>query len=303
MKLTACARSLASRAPSARQRAPPHQHRELGAQAGSDHLGPVGGHHQRDAGRLEPEDDLGHLLLVAHGPGAHVRGGADLEHHPALERAASSRRGSIAVMIPWPMRSTPEVQHLAHLLDEGPRVGRVDALLAGVQRHPQAGVAGALHQRGQVAVGVGRAEVPRGRGPPMSMAITPRSRKRMARSTIAAFSSGAKPRSIIRIRPARTGYSSDGPVDAVHGGHHDGVQVALAAAVALGRVEAHLVGGDPLRPVAARDHPVDGAEDPLRAALDQLGEVVDPVEARPGRRCPRRRWWPRRTPSSPGRGA
>ena len=42
----------------------------------------------------------------------------------------------------------------------------------------------------------------------MSIATTPRSRKRIARSTIAAFSSGAKPRSIIRISPARTGYSS-----------------------------------------------------------------------------------------------
>ena len=30
----------------------------------------------------------------------------------------------------------------------------------------------------------------------------------MARSTISAFSSGGKPRSIIRISPARTGYSS-----------------------------------------------------------------------------------------------
>jgi hypothetical protein len=65
----------------------------------------------------------------------------------------------------------------------------------------------------------------------------------------------------------------------VDGGHHDRVQVALAPAVALGGVEAHLVGGDALRAVAARDHPVHCPEDALRAALDQLGEVVDAVEA------------------------
>ncbi len=42
----------------------------------------------------------------------------------------------------------------------------------------------------------------------MSTATTPRLWKRIARSTTAAFSSGGKVRSIIRISPARTGYSS-----------------------------------------------------------------------------------------------
>ena len=155
MKLTACAAVVGLARALPRQRAPPHQQGVLGAQAGSDHLRPVGGDDQRDAGRLEPEDDLGHLLLVAHGPGPHVRGGADLEHHPALERLleqARLHRGDDPVAD----AVHAQVQHLAHLLEEGPRVGRVDALLAGVQRHPQAGVPGALHQRGQVAVGVGR---------------------------------------------------------------------------------------------------------------------------------------------------
>ena len=277
MKLMACPRSLASRAPSARQRAPAHQEGVLGAQPGADHLRPVGRHHQGDAGRLEAEHDLGHLLLVAHGPGAHVRGGADLEHHAALQRLleqARLHRGDDPVAD----AIHAQVEHLAHLVDERPRVGRVDALLAGVQRDPQAGVPGALHQRGQVAVRVGR----RGAG---------RARPADVDGDHAAIAEadGALDDGGVQLGGERAVHHQDqagahrilqrGPVDAVDRRHHDGVQVALAAPVALGRVEAHLVRRDPLRPVAARDHPVDRPEDPLRAALDQLGEVVDAVEA------------------------
>ena len=56
------------------------------------------------------------------------------------------------------------------------------------------------------------------------------------------------------------------------------VEVALAAAVALHRVEAHLAGRDALRAVAAADHAVHAALDGERARLDQLGDVVDLVE-------------------------
>ena len=56
------------------------------------------------------------------------------------------------------------------------------------------------------------------------------------------------------------------------------VEVALASAVALHRVEAHLAGRDALRAVAAADHAVHAALDGQRARLDQLGDVVDLVE-------------------------
>ena len=56
------------------------------------------------------------------------------------------------------------------------------------------------------------------------------------------------------------------------------VEVALAAAVALHRVEPQLERRDPLRAVRAADRRVHAPLDGERRALDQLGEVVDPVE-------------------------
>jgi hypothetical protein len=51
----------------------------------------------------------------------------------------------------------------------------------------------------------------------------------------------ANVRSIIRIRPQRTcGYSIDGAVEAPDRGEDDVVEIALAAAVALHRIEAQL---------------------------------------------------------------
>ena len=56
------------------------------------------------------------------------------------------------------------------------------------------------------------------------------------------------------------------------------IEVALAAAVPLHRVEPKLERRDPLRAVRAADRRVHAALDRERRALDQLGEVVDPVE-------------------------
>ena len=53
------------------------------------------------------------------------------------------------------------------------------------------------------------------------------------------------------------------------------VEVALAAAVALHRIEAQLERRDPLRAVGAADRRVHAALDRERRALDQLGQVVD----------------------------
>src|ERR1051325_2802424 len=67
-------------------------------------------------------------------------------------------------------------------------------------------------------------------------------------------------------------------VEAAGGGHDDVVEVALAAAVSLHRVEAKLECRDPLRAVGAADRAVHRALDGHRARLDQLGPVVDLVE-------------------------
>ena len=92
-----------------------------------------------------------------------------------------------------------------------------------------------------------------------------------------------------------------GAVEAADRGEDDVVEVALAAAVALHRVEAQLERRDPLRAVGAADRAVHGALDRERGGLDQLRPVVDRVErveildaARVGDRDERGR-----TPSSP----
>ena len=68
------------------------------------------------------------------------------------------------------------------------------------------------------------------------------------------------------------------PVEPADGGHDDVVEVALAAAVSLHRVEAQLERRDPLRAVGAADRRVHRALDRERARLDQLRPVVDRVE-------------------------
>ena len=69
-----------------------------------------------------------------------------------------------------------------------------------------------------------------------------------------------------------------GAVEPADRGEDDVVEVALAAAVPLHRVEAELERRDPLRAVGAADRGVHRALDRDRARLDQLGPVVDLVE-------------------------
>src|SRR5215831_6912371 len=79
------------------------------------------------------------------------------------------------------------------------------------------------------------------------------------------FWSAVNVRSIIRIGPADRG-------------EDDVVEVALAAAVSLHRVEAELERRDPLRAVGAADRRVHAPLDRERRGLDQLRPVVDRVE-------------------------
>ena len=69
-----------------------------------------------------------------------------------------------------------------------------------------------------------------------------------------------------------------GPVEAADGREDDVVEVALAAAVALHRVEAELERRDALRAVGTADRAVHRTLDGERGGLDQLRPVVDGVE-------------------------
>ena len=111
------------------------------------------------------------------------------------------------------------------------------------------------------------------------MPTTPRSDQRIAFSTMISFRRRSKVRSIIRISPARTcGYSRLARSSPADRGEDDVVEVALAAAVSLHRVEAQLERRDPLRAVRAADRAVHRALDRERRGLDQLRPVVDLVE-------------------------
>ena len=69
-----------------------------------------------------------------------------------------------------------------------------------------------------------------------------------------------------------------GPVETANRREDDVIEIALAAAVALHRVEPQLERRDPLRAVRASDGTVDEALDGERRGLDQLRPVIDRVE-------------------------
>ena len=120
------------------------------------------------------------------------------------------------------------------------------------------------------------------------MPTTPRSRQLIAFSVMISLSSNGNARSRQKIRPGLTGYSSSRPVHAADRRRDDVVEVLLAAAVPLHRVEAELHRRDVVLAVGAADDLVDGPLDGDRRRLDQLRPVEElevAVEA-PG---PRRR--------------
>ena len=107
----------------------------------------------------------------------------------------------------------------------------------------------------------------------MSTPTTPRSRQPIAFSTMISLSSNGKARSRQNSSPGLIGYSRLGLVHPAHGRGDDVVEVLLAAAVPLHRVEAQLHRRDVVLAVGAADDLVDGALDRERRALDELGPV------------------------------
>lgn len=201
--------------------------------------------------------------------------GQILEDHAAVgDRGAQVGVAGDDQPVPHPVY--PQFEHLPHLIQVRLWVVGIEALLPGVQGDPQTGVAGAGYQGRQIAVGVGwrRAGAPWAADvhtddPAPGKAHRPLDHGRIEVGAEAAVHHQHDPRPH-RILQA-------GPLEPVDGGQHDRIEVPLATAVAFGRAEAHLVGGDVLGAVGAADHAVHRPQHPLGAALDQFGQPVDPV--------------------------
>ena len=97
----------------------------------------------------------------------------------------------------------------------------------------------------------------------------------MAFSAMISLSSNGNARSRQKIRPGLDRVLEGRLVHPADGGRDDVVEVLLAAAVSLHRVEAQLHRRDVVLAVGAADDLVDGALDRDRRALDELGPVEE----------------------------
>ena len=149
-------------------------------------------------------------------------------------------------------------------------------LLADVDRHAEPRIARGLDQRLELRVVVAAASGARAGDVDADHPSVRPADRLLDDDLVQAEVEGAihhqdQPGAYLRVLDARA-------VDAPDRGEDDVVEVALAAAVSLHRVEAELERRDPLRAVRAADRAVDGALDGERRRLDQLRPVVDLVE-------------------------
>ena len=234
------------------------------------HLRPVGRDREGDAVLDEGTKGVADGVLVREGLGEQVRGGTDLEHGariPQLAHELGVARRKDAV--PDPLR--PQVlDHLAQLLRAGL------ALLTDVDRDAEAGLTRRRHHGLDLRVVVpAAARAGPGDVDPDHAARGPADRL-LDDDLVLPRREGAvhhqdQPAPHLRVL-------EPGDVEASDGREDDVVEIPLAAAVALHRVEAELERRDPLRAVGAADRGVHRALDRERGGLDQLRPVVDPVE-------------------------
>src|ERR671919_2866985 len=230
------------------------QQRELVPQVRLHHLRAVGGDRERHAPVGERPHRLPQSILVSQRPRQQVRARADLENGVGLEQEAHRLlvlRGEDAVA---DALGAEVLDDLADLLDPVPA-----ALLADVDRHAQAGAAGLLDERRELAVGEASAVGPRAGDVDADDAPV----------GVADRLLDDDPVLLVRERPVHHQDEAGAhlrvlelrAVEPARGGHDDVVEVLLAAAVSLHRVEAELERRDVLRPVGAADRAVDGALD------------------------------------------
>ena len=249
--------------------------RQLVADVRLEHLRAVGADGVAHAVAAELVEDPAELVPAGHDARVEVGRGADLQHDPALAEHGHRAR------VVGSLHAVADAVGLEQLDDAGDLLDRSG--LAGVDRDA----------RGRAGAPAGRAAGSRRRGtwptpgPAMSTPTTPRSRQAIAFSTMISLSSYGNARSRQKIRPGLTGYSSVARSMPADRRRDDVVEVLLAAAVPLHRVEAQLHRGDVVLAVGAADDLVDRALDGDRARLDELGPVEQLQVAVEALRAPR----------------
>ena len=216
-------------------------------------------------------NDVTHGVLVGQRLREEVRRRADLERDPEVaDRRHEARvlRGEDAV----PDAIGPEVlDDVADLV-----APHVAALFADVDGHAEPGVAGGLDDRLDLRVVVAAASGARAGDVDADDSAPGPADRLLDDDLVEPQVEGAihhqdEPGADLRVLDARAIDASDRRED-------DVVEVALAAAVPLHRVEAQLERRDPLRAVRAADRAVHRALDCERRGLDELRPVVDLVE-------------------------
>ena len=116
----------------------PPERRQLVADVGLEHLGAVGADRVPDAVAVQLVEDPAELVPARHDAGVEVRGRADLEDDAALAEHAHRPR------VVGRLHAVADAVGLEQLDDAGDLVDRPG--LAGVDRDPEAVLAGAAHQ-------------------------------------------------------------------------------------------------------------------------------------------------------------
>ena len=253
----------------------PAKLRELVADVGLQHLRAVGVDREPDLVAPERVEDPAELVPTRHDPGVEIRGRADLEHDPAVAKHPH-RPGVIGGLdaMADPVR-LEELHDPPDLLDR--------TRLTGVHRETQTELARATEQASVVRypegrrLGPGDIDADHAAVPPSDRLLGDDLVQLVREGTVEAEDQAR----LDRVFESRLVHSSNGRSD-------DVVEVLLAAAVSLHRVEAQLHGGDVVLPVRPADDLVDGTLDGERAALDQLGPVEELEIAIEGAVPPRR---------------
>src|SRR5581483_7436798 len=225
------------------------------------HLRPIGADAEAHAVFDEAPQDVPHLLEVRHGVGLEVGRGADFQDYPLLRQLVhqllvAGRQDAVAYA-----RRAQVLQHLPHL----PRIALFAAVDGDAQPSPPAGIDGAA----VVAV---------------TEVWMPGSGNVDADDSAGAIGDGLASDDFVQLhaegaiqhedQPASHGRILQlGSLHAADRARNDVVEVALAAAVALHRIEAQLHGGDVALAVAAADDLVHAVLDRFGTGLDELGPV------------------------------